>query len=134
LPNGFALAGITDMAAENRSLLIEFLHASNRCFAVAGAEAGRAFFPWIATNLAEILWVHEERIVADGDTVRYQGRRLQIAPDAHRPWLNPDTRRTRPFGHATTWSSPQKPWGAKDSWRAAETSAGRRTGQIARTT
>jgi transposase len=84
LPKELALAGITDMAAANRYLLTEFLPAYNRRFAVVAAEAGTAFVPWVGTNLAEILGVHEERVVANDNTVRYQGRSLQIPPDPHR--------------------------------------------------
>lgn len=84
LPKELALAGITTMAAANRYLHTEFLPAYNRRFAVAAAEAGTAFVPWIGTNLAEILCVHEERVVANDNTVRYQGLPLQIPQDAHR--------------------------------------------------
>jgi hypothetical protein len=84
LPKELALAGITDMAAANRYLLTEFLPAYNRRFAVAAAEPGTAFIPWVGTSLAEILCVQEDRVVAKDNTVRYQGRSLQIPPDRHR--------------------------------------------------
>lgn len=84
LPKELALAGITDMAGANRYLAERFLPAYNRRFAVPAAEAGTAFVPWIGTNLAEILCVQEERVVANDNTVRYQGRHLQIPPDPHR--------------------------------------------------
>jgi transposase len=84
LPKELALVGITDMAAANQYLGTQFLPAYNRRFAVAADEAGTAFVPWIGTNLPEILCVHEERVVAKDNTVRYQGRSLQIPPDAHR--------------------------------------------------
>jgi transposase len=84
LPKELALAGITDMAAANRYLIEQFLPAYNRRFAVSAVEAGTAFVPWIGPNLAEILCVQEERVVANDNTVRYQGRSLQIPPDSHR--------------------------------------------------
>lgn len=84
LPKELALAGITDMAAANRYLTEQFLPAYNRRFAVPAAETGTAFVPWSGTNLAEILCVQEERVVAKDNTVRYQGRSLQIPPDQHR--------------------------------------------------
>jgi transposase len=84
LPKELALAGITDMAAANQYLLTAFLPAYNQRFAVAAVEPGTAFVPWIGTNLTEILCVQEERVVANDNTVRYQGRSLQIPPDAHR--------------------------------------------------
>jgi transposase len=84
LPKELALAGITDMAAANQYLIEQFLPAYNRRFAVSAVEAGTAFVPWIGPNLAEILCVQEERVVANDNTVRYQGRSLQIPPDSHR--------------------------------------------------
>ena len=84
LPKELALAGITDMAAANRYLLTDFLPAYNRRFAVAAAAPGTAFIPWVGTSLAEILCVQEDRVVAKDNTVRYQGRSLQIPPDRHR--------------------------------------------------
>lgn len=84
LPKELALAGITDMAAANRYLRTEFLPAYNQRFAVAAAETGTAFVPWIGPGLADILCVQEERIVANDNTVRYQGRSLQIPSDRHR--------------------------------------------------
>lgn len=84
LPKELVCAGITDMATANQYLLTVFLPAYNQRFAVAAAETGTAFVPWIGTNLTEILCVQEERVVANDNTVRYQGRSLQIPPDAHR--------------------------------------------------
>jgi len=84
LPKELALAGITEMTAANRYLAERFLPAYNRRFAVPAAEAGTAFVPWIGPNLAEILCVQEERVVAKDNTVRYQGLSLQIPQDPHR--------------------------------------------------
>lgn len=72
------------MVEANRYLAEQFLPAYNRRFAVSAAEPGTAFVPWSGTNLAEILCVQEERVVAKDNTVRYQGRSLQIPPDPHR--------------------------------------------------
>ena len=84
LPKELAQAGITDMAAANRFLRTRFVPAYNQRFAVPAAEAGTAFIPWVGTSLAEILCVQEERVVANDNTVRYQGRSLQIPQDRHR--------------------------------------------------
>jgi transposase len=84
LPKELALAGITDMAAANRFLRDQFLPAYNQRFAVAASEVGTAFVPWIGPNLADILCVQDERAVANDNTVRYQGRNLQIPSDQHR--------------------------------------------------
>jgi len=84
VPKALALAGITEMAAANRYLAERFLPAYNQRFAVPAAEAGTAFVPWIGTALAEILCVHEERVVAKDNTVRYRGLILQSPQDTHR--------------------------------------------------
>jgi transposase len=84
LPKELALAGITDMAAANRYLTEQFLPQHNARFMVRATEPGTAFIPWVGTSLAEILCVHEERVVAKDNTVRYQGLSLQIPHDPHR--------------------------------------------------
>lgn len=84
LPKELAQAGITDMAAANQFLRTRFVPAYNQRFAVPAAEAGTAFIPWVGTSLAEIRCVQEERVVANDNTVRYQGRSLQIPQDRHR--------------------------------------------------
>ena len=84
LPKELALAGIMEMAAANAFLRDQFVPAYNRRFAVAAIEAGTAFIPWVGMSLAEILCVQEERVVANDNTVRFQGRSLQIPQDRHR--------------------------------------------------
>jgi transposase len=84
LPKELALAGITEMAAANRYLVERFLPAYNRRFAVPAPEVGTAFVPWSGSGLADLLCVQEARIVANDNTVRYQGTSLQIPQDPHR--------------------------------------------------
>ena len=84
LPKELALAGITGMAAANQYLTTQFIPAYNQRFASPAAEPGTAFIPWIGSPLAEILCVQEERVVANDNTVRYQGRSLHIPQDPHR--------------------------------------------------
>jgi transposase len=84
LPKELALAGITEMAAANRYLTEQFLPQHNERFMVRATEPGTAFIPWVGPSLAEILCVHEERVVAKDNTVRYQGLSLQIPQDPHR--------------------------------------------------
>ncbi|HWF61349.1 MAG TPA: transposase [Nitrospira sp.] len=76
VPQELALAGITDMAAANRSLAERFLPAYTRRVAVPAPESGTAFVPWLGTNRAALLCVHEKRGVANANTVRSQGRSL----------------------------------------------------------
>jgi transposase len=84
LPKELALAGITEMAAANRYLTEQVLPQYNDRFMVPATEPGTAFIPWVGTNLAEILCVHDERVVAKDNTVRYQGLSLQIPQEPHR--------------------------------------------------
>ena len=84
LPNELARAGIPTMAAANQYLITQFLPAYNRRFAVPATEPGSAFVPWGGTGLADILCVQEDRVVANDNTVRYQGLCLQIPPARHR--------------------------------------------------
>ena len=78
------LAEITTRAAANRYLAEPFLPAYNRRVAVSAAEPGTAFVPWIGTHRTEMRCLQEERVVANDNTVRYQGRHLLIPPDRHR--------------------------------------------------
>ena len=84
LPNELALAGITDMPAANAFLRDQFVPAYNQRFAVPAAEPGTAFVPGVGASLADMLCVQEDRVVANDNTVRYQGRHLQMPPDPHR--------------------------------------------------
>jgi transposase len=84
LPKELALAEITDRAVANRYLAEQFLPAYNRRFAVPAPEPGTAFVPWVGASLADMLCVQEDRVVANDNTVRYQGLHLQIPPDQHR--------------------------------------------------
>ena len=84
LPKELALAGITEMAAANRSLAERFLPADNQRVAVSAPEVGTAFIPWVGTHLAEILCVQDERVVANDNTVHYHRQRLQSPQDPHR--------------------------------------------------
>lgn len=88
LPKKRVLAGITDMAAANELLRTRRIPAYNQRVAIpAATEPGTAFVPWGGANLADVLWVRVDRVVANGNngnTVRYQGRRLQIPSDSYR--------------------------------------------------
>jgi hypothetical protein len=84
LPKELALAGITEMAAANRYLTEQFIPQHHARCMVRATETGTAFIPWVGTNLAEILCVQDERVVAKDNTVRYQGTTLQIPQDPHR--------------------------------------------------
>ena len=83
LPQELRVAGITTMEDANRFLAEVLWPAHNARFAVAPTEAGSAFVPF-AGDLADILCVHDERVVAGDNTVRHKNRTLQIPADRHR--------------------------------------------------
>lgn len=72
------------MAAANTFLRTRFVPAYNQRCAVPAAELGTAFVPWSGSNLADLLCLQDDRVVANDNTVRYHGRSLQIPPDRHR--------------------------------------------------
>jgi transposase len=80
-----ALAGITDVERANRFIAEVYLPEHNRRFAVAPEEPGSAFVPCPAEQWREVLCVHDERIVANDNTVRWKGRTLQIPASKLRP-------------------------------------------------
>ena len=84
LPKELAFAGLTDMAAAKHWLWDHFLPAFNRHVQVPAGETGTAFVPWIGPNLADLLCVQEERVVAKDNTVHYRSLRLQIPQDPYR--------------------------------------------------
>ncbi len=83
LPQELRLAGITTMAEANR-FLAAYIPRHNQQFRRPAAESGSAFVPYVGRDLADILCVQEERQVGNDNTVRYQGRSLQIPADRHR--------------------------------------------------
>jgi transposase len=83
-PQEFRLAGIASVATANRHIRDILMPRHNAQFAVPAAEAGSAFMPYVGRDLADILCVQEDRIVAGDNTVRYLGRSLQIPPDRYR--------------------------------------------------
>ena len=85
LPKELALAGIGAVADANRFIAEVYLPEHNRRFAVAPEEPGAAFVPCPPERWREILCVHDERIVANDNTVRWKGRTLQIPASKLRP-------------------------------------------------
>ncbi len=83
LPQELRLAGITEMAAANRFLQVDYLPRHNARFAIEPSGPGAAFVPF-AGVLEDILCVQEERVVGNDNTVRYNNRVLQIPEDRHR--------------------------------------------------
>ncbi len=74
---------LTSIEAANRWLATVYIPHHNARFAVAAAEVGTAFVPFVGA-LDDILCVQEERVVGNDNTVRYESRVLQIPEQRHR--------------------------------------------------
>ena len=83
LPPLLRMNGITTIQAANRWLADVYIEQHNARFAVAAAEEGTAFIPFVG-ELDNILCIEEERVAGLDNTVRYEGRRLQIPPNRNR--------------------------------------------------
>jgi len=83
LPPLLRLHGMTTMAAANQYLREVYIPEHNHRFAVAAAEAGSAFAPFLGA-LHDILCIRHERVVGNDNCVRYEGRVLQIPEQRHR--------------------------------------------------
>jgi hypothetical protein len=83
LPPLLRQAGIGDIEAANRWLAEVYLPRHNARFAVEPTEDGSAFIPFLG-DLDDILCIEEERVVSNDNTVRYEGRVLQIPESRHR--------------------------------------------------
>jgi len=85
LPKELALAGIASVEAANRFLAATFIPAYNARFAVAPEQPGSAFVAVAPEQWRDVLCVQEERTVGNDNTVRFNGRILQIPPSPLRP-------------------------------------------------
>lgn len=85
MPRGLAKAGIIDMQQANAYLEQVYLPRHNTEFAVAAAEPGSAFVPYIDRGLADILREHHERTVRNDNCVSFETLMLQIPADVARP-------------------------------------------------
>jgi hypothetical protein len=75
--------GLASIEAANRWLATVYIPQHNTRFAVPAAEEGTAFVPFVGA-LEDILCVQAERVVGNDNTVRYEGRVLQIPEQRHR--------------------------------------------------
>jgi transposase len=83
LPPLLRMNGITTIEAANRWLAEVYIEQHNARFAVAAVEDGTAFIPFVG-ELENILCIEEERVAGLDNTVRYEGRCLQIPPNRNR--------------------------------------------------
>ncbi len=72
------------MEAANRYLRQVYLPRHNARFTVAPESETSAFPPVAGFDVANILCIQEQRVVAAGNTVHYRGLRLQIPASPHR--------------------------------------------------
>ncbi len=80
LVNELHLEAISDMAMANRYLREVYLDRHNAQFMVKPEVEASAYTPVAGFDVANILCIQEERIVAADNTVRYMGLKLQIPP------------------------------------------------------
>jgi hypothetical protein len=80
LPKELKLAGIAGIGAANRFIAEVYLPAHNARFAQKPEIADSAFVAADPVQLAEILCVEEERVVARDNTVAWGRLRLQLPP------------------------------------------------------
>jgi transposase len=78
------LDGITTMTEANRYLREIYLKRHNEQFSVKPEDETSAFTPIVGFDLANVLCIQEERVVASDNTVHYQGLKLQIPPSPYR--------------------------------------------------
>jgi hypothetical protein len=83
LPPLLRQEGIASIEAANQWLATVYIPRHNARFAIAPAEEGTAFVPFVGV-LDDILCVQAERVVGNDNTVRYAGRVLQIPEQRHR--------------------------------------------------
>ena len=84
LPQELRLARIKTVAAANRYIKERFVPDYNARFAIAAAEPGTAFVPYLGRPLEDVLCVQEDRVVGADNCVSFNRRSLQIPPQRHR--------------------------------------------------
>ena len=85
VPKELRLAGISTVAEANAWLSATYKAMYNEQFAIASLEEGTAFVADAAGAWREILCIADERVVANDNTVAWEGKRLQIPASRLRP-------------------------------------------------
>lgn len=98
LPPLLRVNAITTIEAANRWLAQVYLAEHNVRFAVAAMKEGAPFIPFVG-ELGNILSIEQERIAALDNTVRYDGRCLQIPPSRNRHHFAMSTIRILEYGN-----------------------------------
>ena len=84
LPKELALEGITSVHEANRYLQEVYLSKHNKNFAVKPESDKSAFMPIVGFDIKNILCIQEDRVVQNDNTVRYDGKILQITANEFR--------------------------------------------------
>ena len=84
LPQEFRLRGITTVEAANEFLRRDWLELHNASFSVGAEQTGTAFLRYPGTDLEKIFSQQHERVVDNDNTVRFEGRCLQIPQQTFR--------------------------------------------------
>ena len=83
LPPLLRVNGIITMEAANIWLTEVYMREHNARFSIEAEEDGTAFVPFVG-DLDNILCIQNERVAELDNTIRYEGRRLQIPPNRNR--------------------------------------------------
>lgn len=97
LPPVLRLNGIATIEEANRFLAEIYIFEHNDRFAVAAAEEGDAFVPFVG-DLSGALCAKHERIVGNDNCVRFEGLVLQIPEQRHRRHFVKVTVQVREYG------------------------------------
>ena len=84
LPQEFRLRKITTVEAANDFLRQDWLELHNASFSVKAEQTGTAFLPYPGRDLEKIFSQQQERVVDNDNTVRFEGRCLQIPQQTFR--------------------------------------------------
>jgi len=84
LPQEFRLRNITTVEAANDFLRQDWIALHNASFSVEAEQSGTAFIAYPGTDLEKIFSQQQKRIVDNDNTVRFDGRCLQIPQQTFR--------------------------------------------------
>jgi len=84
LPQEFRLRHLTTVEAANEFLRQDWIALHNASFSVKAEQTGTAFLPYPGTDLEKIFSQQHDRVIDNDNTVRFEGRCLQIPQQAFR--------------------------------------------------
>ena len=84
LPQEFRLRQITTVDAANEFLRHDWIALHNASFSVQAEQTGTAFLPYPGTDLEKIFSQQHDRVIDNDNTVRFEGRCLQIPQQTFR--------------------------------------------------